>query len=209
MANNSDQERVRLVEAYSKISDGELEKIAGEADELTDVAREALQTEVARRGLRFELAQHPASDEMEIRHLVTLRTFRDLPEALLAKGSLESAGIECSLGDDNMVRLDWFYSNAIGGIKLLVDRSDLEAAEEVLTQPIPEHFEVSDVGEFEQPRCPKCGSLDVNFQESDPTAYLSLAVSLPMPFYRRAWRCRSCKAEWEADEASNAEQSQP
>jgi hypothetical protein len=28
---------------------------------------------------------------------------RDLPEPLLAKGSIESAGIECCLADDNMV----------------------------------------------------------------------------------------------------------
>ena len=205
--NNSDQERMRLVEAYSKISDGELEKIAGEADELTDVAREAIESELARRGLNLELVEQRASDEMEIRQLVTLRTFRDLPEALLAKGSLDSAGIECSLGDDNMVRLDWFYSNAIGGIKLLVRGDDVEAAEQVLTQPIPEHFEVSDVGEFEQPRCPKCGSLDVNFQESDPAAYLSLAVNVPLPFRRRAWRCQVCNTEWE--DPSEAEQSHP
>ncbi|HTS07312.1 MAG TPA: DUF2007 domain-containing protein [Candidatus Eisenbacteria bacterium] len=209
MTNNSNQERERLVESYREFSDGELEKIAGEADELTDVAREVLGSELARRGLKLESVEHRASDEMEIRHLVTLRTFRDLPEALLAKGSLESAGIECSLGDDNMVRLDWFYSNAIGGIKLLVRGDDVEAAEQLLTQPIPEHFEVSEVGDFKQPRCPKCGSLDVNFQESDPAAYLSLAVNVPLPFRRRAWRCRSCNEEWEADEPSGPELLQP
>src|SRR6202020_2478284 len=43
--------------------------------------------------------------EMEVRELVTVRKFRDLPEALLAKGSLESAGIECFLADENLVRL--------------------------------------------------------------------------------------------------------
>jgi len=208
MANNSDQERMRLTEAYRKISDGELEKIAGEADELTEVAREVIRTELARRGLKLELVEDRANDEMEVRQLVTLRTFRDLPEALLAKGSLESAGIECSLGDDNMVRLDWFYSNAIGGIKLLVRGEDVDTAEQVLTQPIPEHFEVSDVGDFEQPRCPKCGSLDVNFQESDPAAYLSIAVNVPLPFRRRAWRCRACNEEWEGDESSAPKQSQ-
>lgn len=204
--NNADQERMRLVEAYSKLSDGELEKIATESDELTDVARELLQAEIVRRGLKIEFTEHAGSDEMEFRHLVTLRKFRDLPEALLAKGSLESAGIECSLADDNMIRLDWFYSHAIGGIKLMVDQADLEAAEQVLTSPIPENFDAEGTGAYEQPKCPKCGSLDVNFQESDPAAYLSLAVNVPLPFRRRAWRCRACDAEWE--DASQAEQSQ-
>jgi wobble nucleotide-excising tRNase len=162
MTNNPDQERGRLVESYGRLSDGELEKIAGEADELTDVAREVLRAELQQRGLQAELPEHRESDKPEIRDLVTLRKFRDLPEALLAKGSLESAGIECTLADDNMVRLDWFYSNAIGGIKLLVNRDDVETAEQVLTSPIPENFEAEGVGTYEQPKCPKCGSLDVN-----------------------------------------------
>ena len=38
--------------------------------------------------------------------LVTLRHFRDVPEALLAKGKLESAGIACALADGNLVRMD-------------------------------------------------------------------------------------------------------
>lgn len=207
MVNNSGQERERLVAFYGRLSDGELEKITGEANELTDVAREVLQAEIARRGLRLGLAEYPTGELPEIRHWVTLRQFRDLPEALLAKGSLESAGVECSLVDDNMVRLDWFYSNAIGGIKLKVNRDDLEAAEQVLTQPIPENFDAEGTGAYEQPKCPKCGSLDVNFQESDPAAYLSLAVNVPLPFRRRAWRCRACNAEWE--DAPGVEESQP
>ena len=80
----------------------------------------------------------PESDEVEFQKLITIRKFRDLPEALLAKGSLDSAGIESFLGDDNIVRLDWFISNLIGGIKLRVRPEDLEAAEEILNQPIPE-----------------------------------------------------------------------
>ena len=209
MTKTPDHERERIADCYARLSDGEVEKIAGEADELTDAAREALRTEIARRGLGLELTERPATEHPEFRQPVTLRKFRDLPEALLAKGSLESAGIECSLGDDNMVRLDWFYSNAIGGIKLLVRRDDVEAAEQVLAEPIPEHFEVSDVGDFEQPRCPKCGSLDVSFQESDPAAYLSMAVNVPLPFRRPAWRCRACNAEWEADEAAGSALSPP
>ena len=138
-------------------------------------------------------------DEFEVQGMVTIRKFRDLPEALFAKGSLESAGIECALLDDNMVRLDWFISNLLGGVKLQVRPEDASVAEEILSQPIPENFDVPGIGEYEQPRCPKCQSLDVNFQEVAPAAYLSAAVSVPFPFHRRAWRCHSCDAEWEDD----------
>jgi hypothetical protein len=146
--------------------------------------------------------------EIELRKLVTIRQFRDLPEALLAKGSLESAGIEVVLTDDNVIRLDWFWSNLMGGIKLKVNADDVVAAEEILTQPIPENFDVSGVGEYQQPRCPKCGSLDVTFQELEPTAYVSAAVIVPIPFHRKAWRCRSCHVEWEDDVAPDATESQ-
>jgi hypothetical protein len=223
-----EQERRRLVEFYSYQMDGELEKVAGQAYDLTDMAREALRAEMARRGLSTVFAE-PApvapipsprrgdpppetprveskpEDDAEARGMVTIRQFRDLPEALFARGSLESAGIECALLDGNMVRLDWFISNLLGGVKLQVRPEDAAVAEEILSQPIPENFDVPGVGEYEQPRCPKCQSLDVNFQEVAPAAYLSAAVSVPFPFHRRAWRCHSCDAEWEDDGVDAAE----
>ena len=139
------------------------------------------------------------NQEVGTRNVVTIRKFRDLPEALLAKGSLDSAGIECALADDNMIRMDWFYSNAIGGVKLLVNAGDAAEAEQLLSQPIPDHLDVTDVGDFEQPRCPKCGSLDVSFRKSQPAAYLSMALNVPLPLRERAWHCHSCNVEWEDD----------
>ena len=47
---------------------------------------------------------------------------------------LESAGIEAFLFDDNMVRLDWFAVNALGGIKLRVDADKVEEANRVLEE---------------------------------------------------------------------------
>jgi len=227
-----EQERRRLAKFYSDQMDGELEQVAGQAYELTELAREALKAELSRRGLQTKLIETapvilkkevaiqpgdppppaPAAPlaldgELELRKRVAIRQFRDLPEALLAKGSLESAGIEAVLTDDNVVRMDWFWSNLMGGVKLLVDAEDAAAAEEVLTQPIPEQFDVSGVGEYAQPRCPKCNSLDITFQELEPAAYLSMAVSVPIPFHRRAWRCRSCAAEWEDDSLPSSAES--
>lgn len=53
-----EQERTRLVEFYSQQMDGELEKVAGQAYELTDLAREALRAEVTRRGLGVALVEN-------------------------------------------------------------------------------------------------------------------------------------------------------
>jgi putative signal transducing protein len=136
---------------------------------------------------------------------VTVRQFRDLPEALLAKGSLESAGIECFLADENLVRLDWFISNFIGGIKLNVRAQDAGNAQKLLDEPILEGLYVQGIGLYEQPRCPKCQSLDVNFQELDrPIAYMSAFLRVPMPVQRPAWHCHGCDAEWEDDGADSS-----
>jgi hypothetical protein len=201
------EERLRLAKTYSAMTDGELLRLAHSAESLTEVAWDALEDELDRRHLELPEEDSEPSHTLDLQALVTLRQFRDLPEALLAKGCLESIGIECFLRDDNLVRLDWFISNFVGGIKLCVKAEDVEKAEAILSDPIPEGLYVHGVGLYEQPRCPKCNSLDVSFQELDPMAYLSMAVRVPIPLHREAWRCRSCNAEWEDDGAPDTDQS--
>jgi hypothetical protein len=199
------KERVRLASTYAGMTDGELQNLARNPDSLTDAAWEALEDELDRRDLDLPADHSEPRQELDLQQLVTIRQFRDLPEALLAKGCLESAGIECFLRDDNLVRLDWFISNFVGGIKLCVRQEDVEKAETILNDPIPEGLYVHGVGLYEQPRCPKCNSLDVTFQELDPAAYLSMAVRIPIPFHRKAWRCRACSAEWDEEHHGPAE----
>jgi hypothetical protein len=50
----------------------------------------------------------------------------------MVRGLLESEGIEAFVFDDNIVRLNPFYAQAIGGIKLFVRTKDLSAASEIL-----------------------------------------------------------------------------
>lgn len=196
-----ERERHRLQEYYSRLTDGELEQLSEDVSDLTQIARQSLAEEKQRRGLVTAHSQFSESSESaeqpELRRLQTIRKFRDLPEALLAKGCLESAGIEAFLADDNMVRLDWFISNFIGGIKLKVKPEDSTAAIAILEQPIPENFEVVDVGEYQQPCCPKCQSRDVNFAELiKKVAYGSAYFGLPLPLHREAWKCHACGHEW-------------
>lgn len=195
------RERRELANNYAGMTDGELHRLAQSPESLTELAWDVLEDEMDRRHLDFVSDSAPEPrQEMELRELVTVRKFRDLPEALLAKGSLESAGIECFLADENLVRLDWFISNFIGGIKLNVRAADVENARNILDEPILEGLYVQGIGLYEQPRCPKCQSLDVNFQELDrPIAYMSAFLRLPMPVQRPAWRCHTCDAEWEDD----------
>jgi hypothetical protein len=69
------------------------------------------------------------------RKLITIRTFGDMAEALLAKGCVESAGIPCFLADINMARLDWPLTR---GMRLQVGAEDAEAAMAVLAESVIE-----------------------------------------------------------------------
>jgi hypothetical protein len=195
------EERQRLAGTYAGMTDGELLHLGQHPDALTEAAWDALEDELDRRDLQCVEEEPPKPrQEIELRNLVTIRQFRDLPEALLAKGSLESSGIECFLADENLVRLDWFISNFIGGIKLRVKPPDAESAQKILDEPILEGLYVHGVGLYEQPRCPNCRSLDVAFQELDkPVAYVSAFLRVPIPLQRDAWHCHSCDTEWEDD----------
>jgi hypothetical protein len=136
------RERDRLALLYAALSDGELEQLAGETESLTDEARAALALEMSRRNLptekKGEADDLPSDGRAEFRDLMTIRQFRDLPEALLAKSVLESAGIECFLGDDNLIRMDWLWSNLLGGIKLRVRQEDALEASRLLEGDVPQ-----------------------------------------------------------------------
>ena len=96
---NAERERRRLAANYAGMTDGELQRLARSAESLTELAWMRSRMRWTGGILRFqnEWAIEPRL-EMEMRELVTIRQFRDLPEALLAKGSLESSGIEVFSG---------------------------------------------------------------------------------------------------------------
>ena len=76
-------------------------------------------------------ADHPETHDQ----LVTIRQFGDMAEALLAKGCLESAGIECFLTDANIARMEWPISR---GMRLQVNADDAKAAAALLEQLAPQ-----------------------------------------------------------------------
>lgn len=129
------RERQRLSQLYSAMSDAELLRVAEDPAALTDAAWEAVEDEAERRGLKLDLEPRQPVITPAFGELAVIRKFRDLPEALLAKGALDAAGIESHLLDENLVRLDWFYSNAIGGVRLCVRVNDASQAFRILNQP--------------------------------------------------------------------------
>ena len=63
---------------------------------------------------------------------VVIRSYRDVTEAMLDRTKLDSAGIKCFLYDDDLIRLDWFVSNAVGGVKLVASQNEAAEALKIL-----------------------------------------------------------------------------
>jgi hypothetical protein len=69
--------------------------------------------------------------------LVTVATFHNEMEFLLARTRLESADIECFAQDENMLRIAAWHSHIFGGIKLQVRESEAGAASAILQHTAP------------------------------------------------------------------------
>jgi membrane protease YdiL (CAAX protease family) len=66
--------------------------------------------------------------------LVTVECFDYPTQAQVAQLELESHGIQCCLSDETIVAMDWFLSNAVGGVKLQVKHEDVARAVEILNE---------------------------------------------------------------------------
>jgi hypothetical protein len=137
-----EQERARLVALYSAMSDEELQEAGEEPAALTNWAFQALREETQKRGLDWRGKDMPLPSEVTHSEVaddpgnrpVVLRKYRDMPAAFVEKSVLDAADIPCFLQDDNVVRMDWLWSNAMGGIKLMVREKDAQEAENILWQ---------------------------------------------------------------------------
>jgi Putative prokaryotic signal transducing protein len=192
-----------FADLYRTMSELELQDLLSEWHSLIPEACSALAAEFATRSLEFIEPPPPAGDiPPEFRDLTTIRRYRDLSEALVARAVIESAGIFCFLKDENLVRLDWQVSNFIGGIRLQVGAADVDEAKNILSQPIPNEISIPDQPGFIQPRCPRCTSTDISWERQGRKAALAslYLFSLPLPRGSESWHCNSCDLRWIDDE---------
>lgn len=202
MAFDPERERKRLAEHYAGMSDGEIEELARDARLLTDVAKAALRFEIARRELGIPLDDSAVGQEIPAGPVV-LRRFFWLHESMVARSVLDSAGIECYLPDENTLWMDWLWTVALGYLRVWVRPEDAEDAAKLLDQDWTEEFIVDGIGLYKQPRCPKCGSLDVSFREliksaagASLLAFWLVGIGPPIRFRRSGWKCHACGDAW-------------
>ncbi|MEE8199941.1 MAG: transposase [Candidatus Acidoferrales bacterium] len=132
--------------------------------------------------------------------LVTVARFHEPALAHLCKTRLELTGVEAIVSDEHIIGLNWFYSLALGGVKVKVRESEAARAIELLGEEFPE-AELSEEVKATAPdelRCPRCHSQSVYFQRYARKLSLAVVVllGLPLLFPRRRWECRDCGHQW-------------
>lgn len=188
-----------LESRFAAMSDDEMLSLGAQYASLTDEAQAIVRAEFQRRSLDIPIVDdEPPSDALV--KVSTIRQYRDQTEASMARSVLESAGIPCFLRDENTIRIDWLWSNLMGGIRLQVAEEDVEAAEAVLSQPIPGSIAIDGQEDYQQPKCPQCGSLDISFNNFDAkvgaVSLLFLGFPLPSPVDKDYWHCHACGVNW-------------
>lgn len=118
--------------------------------------------------------------------LVTIDHFSSIADAEVARATLEGAGIDAALGDENIARLYWGHAQMHGRVRLQVRRCDAGAAAEVLreAQTRADDRWDDDAWSSRAPTdrhesCLRCGSEEVYPAESRAKSYArALAFSI-------------------------------
>jgi len=123
---------------------------------------------------------------------IVVASFSFPHEAQIARASLESAGIPATVADEHTINMQWLYSHAIGGVKVLVPPECEQDAKEILETD----FSAAVDAEWGSDKtvCTSCGSSNiVPFTRGRVPAYIVfLLLGFPLFFYQHGLKCSSC-----------------
>jgi DNA-directed RNA polymerase subunit M/transcription elongation factor TFIIS len=202
-------EFLRISEHYRRLSDSELLILSAQASQLTDLAQQALATEIFQRRLQPELEEKPSppapepspdvnnSPYDEERKLVELCTVWSLSDALQVQTLLDRAGIPFYMGVEKATGVDQVTSSFPSGVSVKIMQVGMPWARQAMidyepqNEPPPKPQQDADAPPV---RCPKCYSTEVIFSRlvTAPTARDESSA-----IYE--WTCDSCGHQWEDD----------
>lgn len=135
-----------------------------------------------------------------------IQAFTSPQDAYMAKNWLESGEMEVLLQDEMTAQVYNFYSNAIGGVKLLVRNSDVERAIALLkeggylitSEQQREEDWVWVKKTADASHCPFCHSDNVAKVRNVGIAAIVLYFLLGMlfPLFRSVHKCYDCNKSW-------------
>jgi len=127
---------------------------------------------------------------------IVIKTFSFPYEAQIAKTQLEAFGIPVYIENEHTINMDWFYSNALGGVRLLVPENYVDEAKSFLEKDFSDELEQK-FGESKE-CCPECGSLDIEVNtKGKKSAFLAfMFFGLTLFSFKNGNRCKRCGHFW-------------
>ncbi len=129
-------------------------------------------------------------------------------EAHIVKAMLEDNGIHCFVKDEYMVNMNWLYSNAVGGVKVMVGDDDYEKALELIAANDKENSAIDNSAlnnnsnqELDSDfNCPECGSDNIIRKKlSTLGGILSLLIFAVVPLKSDEYICLNCGHKWKSE----------
>lgn len=191
----------KFAEQYASLDEDRLWDLAGDFENLTPVAQDALRFEMNRRNLSDPELNDESEQEKERNALeraerrlagqraqaagdeprrdadytwkVTLLDLGTYEEAYQIQEMLRRAKIEC-----------WIEAISPGVYRVAVPADRAEEAERIASQPVPQEIveeSKTEIPEYEAPKCPACGAVDPVLEDTEPS---------------NQWLCEACGNEW-------------
>lgn len=196
----------QLQERYAGMTNEELEAVAAQAYDLTEIAQQALQAEIHSRRLSLKLSDAPAlADEPELGpnrldpsqlDLDVIHRAWDIDDARRVMDTLTNYSVPSYIGPDNVDNLAEFHGSFERGVEIKVDQSDQQRAFVALrtmppletnTDPNPDATETLAC-------CPRCRSTEIVLESLDPTADGKSGFDSKFN-----WSCDACGYKWKDD----------
>ena len=199
-----------LQENYASMADEELEAIAQDASDLTDLARQVLQAEISRRKLQIQLQLNSAGEGETSTHeeelpsgypegfnpedwgLVSFSHVDNIEEAQQLKARFDDAGVPAYFGPDVVDDLRLIPPEFTGSLEVKVREVDHARALAVMSRYAPEPAEA----QADEPcaySCPQCHSEEIIFRKLEK----SKLQSGEEPKF--SWKCEACGYRWKDD----------
>lgn len=133
---------------------------------------------------------------------ILLQSFTNYIDAHIILGRLQEEGINCWLKDENVVTVNPIWTNAAGGIKLMVAEDHFEKAQNLLLQ-----FDEEKRKNFICPNC-NSGNIELISSNKEPANWLSVLTGFLFFNYAiavKTWHCFNCGKEFKEPQERNKE----
>lgn len=206
----------RLSSLYGEMGDIEIQDLADQINDLTPTAQDVLREELRKRGQstgasspgaqatppadgaavhwhqEHDTAADPDHDDSgddtsrDYTWKVALCRCESLDEAAARSEMLRRAGIDSWIQRPGTQFVVPWLEFGVGDIQINVGADQLDRAQAILEQPIPQEI-IDQLNEeaaspaFEIPTCPACGALDPTLESVEPS---------------NSWLCESCDHTW-------------